>query len=552
MILKRSVLMKVPIKEDKIIEINLKSLPKSHYDIINSPLFKTLLTSYLKESRYDETHLNEWVFLFNELLSHSVYDVSSKIRDLFKEPEALFLVVQDFYNYYRSYRRLGISDQGLAVETLITLGEAFNAQVISLYRFISEKLLGHSFMVYRQIPAGFQVMIQIKHLNPTPYPFLDASKIITTLLLRPPLQVTTAINTRKGFFNASDDDYITENGIDINVFTAFPVMVGTLKALIYLHDSYRHYLSAIANLFHPIPEDDLNTDKFDIIYFYGVDPIGLDHRYYHDETHDTYFGYVHRKPSNDYFGYIKKMILTMYNTVMIDRGYLPIHGAMVQIKLDKKVHHVCIIGDSGAGKSESLEALRLLESSDTTMRIIFDDMGVFMIENDDIYARGTEIGAFIRLDDLDAGYAYSQLDRAVFLNTDEKNARVILPVTDYRFIIKNHPIDMVLYANNYEEKENALRWFDSLEEAKEVFTLGKRKAKGTTAEVGLVESFFANPFGPHQTKEKTVKLIDTYFKTLFIKKVPVGELYTELGIDGHEQTGPLKAASAIIDALKHR
>ena len=31
-----------------------------------------------------------------------------------------------------------------------------------------------------------------------------------------------------------------------------------------------------------------------------------------------------------------------------------------------------------------------------------------------------------------------------------------------------------------------------------VFVWGARKAKGTTTETGLVESYFANPFGPVQ------------------------------------------------------
>ena len=64
---------------------------------------------------------------------------------------------------------------------------------------------------------------------------------------------------------------------------------------------------------------------------------------------------------NDYFGYLKKMLLTLHNVYMINNGMLPIHGAMVKITLDNnKTKNVCIIGDSGAGKSETLEALRVV------------------------------------------------------------------------------------------------------------------------------------------------------------------------------------------------
>ena len=50
------------------------------------------------------------------------------------------------------------------------------------------------------------------------------------------------------------------------------------------------------------------------------------------------------------------------------------------------------------------------------METIFDDMGTFKLINNQVYANGTEIGAFVRLDDLDQGYAYEIMDRALFLN----------------------------------------------------------------------------------------------------------------------------------------
>ncbi len=42
---------------------------------------------------------------------------------------------------------------------------------------------------------------------------------------------------------------------------------------------------------------------------------------------------------------------------------------------------------------------------------------------------GTEIGAFVRLDDLQQGYAIGQIDRAIIMSPQKVNARVVLPVT---------------------------------------------------------------------------------------------------------------------------
>ena len=74
-------------------------------------------------------------------------------------------------------------------------------------------------------------------------------------------------------------------------------------------------------------------------------------------------------------------------------------------------------------------------------------------------------------------------------------------------------------------------------------------AKGTTTESGLVESYFANPFGPLQKSEETDKLLDLYFDTLFSTNVKVGEIYTQLGVKGSEKTGPRDAAMELFKEI---
>ena len=71
-------------------------------------------------------------------------------------------------------------------------------------------------------------------------------------------------------------------------------------------------------------------------------------------------------------------------------------------------------------------------------------------------------------------------------------------------------------------------------------------AKGTTTEMGIVESYFANPFGPVQRKEQTEPILQDYFKRMFKQGVKVGQLRTRLGIKGNEHKGPKEAAIAIL------
>ena len=84
-----------------------------------------------------------------------------------------------------------------------------------------------------------------------------------------------------------------------------------------------------------------------------------------------------------YFGYLKKMMLTLHNIVVMKKGRMPLHGAMARIVLkNEKSANVIIIGDTGAGKSETLEGLRQLAGANLKeMTIIFDDMGSLGIKD---------------------------------------------------------------------------------------------------------------------------------------------------------------------------
>jgi hypothetical protein len=243
---------------------------------------------------------------------------------------------------------------------------------------------------------------------------------------------------------------------------------------------------------------------------------------------------------------------------MLKRGRMPYHGAMFHLALRNCCDTTFLItGDTGAGKSETLEAMRSMFKEDVEhLVIIADDMGSLDIgENGSIIGYGTEMGAFVRLDDLQSGYAFGQIDRAIIMNPDEVNARVILPVTKYDNVIKGFPVEFVLYANNYEtvdEEHPVLQAFESAEEALKVFRSGNVMSKGTTTTTGLVQSFFANIFGPPAYPELQDEIARKFFDKYFEKGLFVGQLRTQLGIHGMEHKGPELAAKALIKAIRAR
>jgi hypothetical protein len=243
------------------------------------------------------------------------------------------------------------------------------------------------------------------------------------------------------------------------------------------------------------------------------------------------------------------MCLTLHNVYQLNHHNLPIHGAMIRLKLhDGTQKNIVVMGDSGAGKSETIEQIKGLgEAYIEDTETIYDDMGLLHLnEEGKITTSGTEVGAFVRLDDLDAGYSFKELDRSVFLNPDQQNARVVIPITDWEDVVAEHHVDMFLYANNYDSDGAPLDFFDNVDDASKVFRAGQRMANGTTTEYGLVGSYFANPFGPVQRQEQTEPILREYFEKMFEQGIRVGQLHTRLGIKGNEKTGPKDAAYAIL------
>jgi len=254
-----------------------------------------------------------------------------------------------------------------------------------------------------------------------------------------------------------------------------------------------------------------------------------------------------------YFGYLKKMILTLHNVAMMKRGRMPYHGAMVHMLLrNGRQANILLIGDTATGKSETLEAFRILGSTNISeIRTVADDMGSLEITLDGhVVAYGTEVGAFVRLDDLQQGYAFGQIDRAIIMSPQKVNARVVLPVTAIEEVLHGYSVDFLLYANNYQEVDEQhpiLERFDTLERALDVFRTGAAMSKGTTASSGLTNSYFANIFGPPQYRDLHEPLAAKTFEAALKAGVWIGELRTRLGIPGYETKGPEQAARALLE-----
>lgn len=539
--------------------------------LLNSKGFRKILDSYLAhfQKRHRRAYeriatcakngnVTDYILRIIKLLfSLEMDDIardSESERELFQNTDDLIELVEGLYNYWRRIERFSVIynryyGEGLQKVNFIEAIDKFNHLVLSTYRTILTRLTGKRIRVFRQLNAGVNAAVVLQKLSWSQqeiYKGLSPVLFIDSVILNPPLILYPKQNRRESPFVEMDENPLIGLQLHREEWFCYPALVGHSLAYVFFHKDFLPLGLSLSNLFELAPLEYCKNREPDLLYVFGYKDQESKTVFYHDKERDVVIGYVSYDEAYDYFGYLKKMILTLHNIRMIEQGKLPIHGAMVNLKLfNGQEKNIVIIGDSGAGKSESLEALRVLSGDYIKhMVVIFDDMGTFSLEDGEIVAYGTEIGAFIRLDDLDIGYAYRQIDRSIFMNPDRENARVVLPVTTYADITRGYPIDLVLYANNYEEGEE-LEIFDDVETAKWVFIRGARRAKGTTSEKGLVESFFANPFGPLQRKGQTLALIDLYFRHLFEKNIKVGQIRTGLAVPGQEQLGPMRVAEKL-------
>lgn len=517
--------------------------------------------SYLKEINADCIMLvNDLRRVFKLLLVMSVEEVIESYPTLepyFRNRDEFVQIIEEVYLYWRRLQRYSVvfnerTSKGYQNVQFADAQASFEALVLATYRTIKETALGSSHRVYRQITAGVNAGLRVTNMRsllPYAYRNLDDIPFIETVIIHPPFITYSKRNKRDGVFPEINHNPIEDKKFDPEQWFCYPAKVGDLLCFVYFNVDFMAQGVTLCNLFELAGEDEYRNRKPDMIYVYGYEDGKKNEAFYQDDENDMMVALLSANDEFDYFGYMKKMILTLHNVRKINKKQLPVHGAMVKLTLhDGQERNIIVMGDSGAGKSETIEQIKVYGAAYIRDLVtVYDDMGVLSIDDDgSIVTSGTEIGAFVRLDDLDAGYSFKELDRSVFMNPDKVNARIVIPITDYRDVIAKHNVDIFLYANNYEEGGEALEFFDNEEDALKVFRAGNRMAKGTTTEYGLVGSFFANPFGPVQRQEQTELLLQEYFKRMFDQGIKVGQLRTRLGIKGNEHRGPKEAAMEIL------
>ncbi|VBB06350.1 Hypothetical protein LUCI_1581 [Lucifera butyrica] len=504
---------------------------------------------------------------------HLVPNVVEGSRPFLRNPYLLNDFLQYLYNFWRHFNRFIICNSNgdmldkRPYRTFHSTIEQLGHLVRKTYRDLQDNITGNHPNVYRQVVAGAEIATVCITKNLVfpggAYEKLRNIPVIRQVLLYPPLVLNPPMNKRKGKFERVGRNPLELIDIKDDEWLCYPAKVGPLVIYIYFQERFFELGFSMANLFDIADDKDLER-KPNAVFLFGTPGDAIDSLaplptvFYDDEENDLLVGAIPNRDEFGYFGYLKKMALTLHNIRMMKSGKLPFHGALFRIVLrgDKEAT-VLVMGDTGAGKSETLEAFRVLGAE--TIRdiiIIADDMGSLGIdEAGNIIGYGTEVGAYVRLDDLQPGYAFGQIDRMIIMNPNQTNARIVLPVTSPGNVLKGHKIDFVLYCNNYEEIDEehpVIERFASAEEALQVFRAGAVMSKGTTAATGLVHSYFANVFGPPQYRQLHDELAKKYFDAFMAQGLFIGQMRTRLGIPGWERNGPEASAKELLKQIQNR
>ena len=559
---------KISISNTQVILNYNKAYPKDRQELLASKTLKVFLQYFIslqkeknqdiyryltQDGKYDSETATEEFSHFLRLLS--VFQLDEIRNDYALDEEGLLDTIEEFYKSWRQLQRFAFMSSeardGFGVNTLVAMDSQLNSLFLRTYRLFEERAMHRRNVVYRQVQAGTNACFSVhRHRNlwDPQYEKLMDIPVIDTVMLRTPMILHPKSSKREGVINEIHENPMNYFAGDSEDWFCFPCRVGKLLCFVYFNSKYIASALSMANLFELATREE-SEGKPDLICIYGNPDDRNETQFYHDEANDIWIGCISDHPRVEYFGYLKKMCLTLHNLAMMNRGWLPIHGAFVNITLhDGRKKGIMLMGDSGAGKSESIEALKAAgKDLIRDIEVVFDDMGTIHIEDGVPYGQGTEIGAFIRLDDLDPGTPYRDMDRSVIMGPENPNARMVVPASPYRVVVHNHKIDLFAYANNY-TNEFGLKQLP-IEEVKETCKLGKRMALGTTQEVGISTTYFANPFGPMQKQELCEPLIDKMFQCMKDNGIFVGEIYTHLGFDRSCREGLDVAAKELLDFI---
>lgn len=269
------------------------------------------------------------------------------------------------------------------------------------------------------------------------------------------------------------EQFIYRNlSINADDFFALSIQIGDCHGLVFLPKKYISILCACATLYQICPP----TLHHDFFLLYGISSQANISQIYEDTCNELIIGLHSGNENGNHFQYIKDMISTLYSCYCLKKHDFPLHGSMLQLHFPQKTIGVLLIGAPDTGKSALCTSLlQICDKKNIPYSKVFDDQGVLHNLDNDIYASGSEIGAFLHIDDLPQVTIYKQMSASVLLQEQQETTHVILPFTSIEEIRKFHKVDIIFYLDNTIKQINNST-LTNLQETFDMLLLGKHRA----------------------------------------------------------------------------
>lgn len=370
------------------------------------------------------------------------------------------------------------------------------------------------------------------HLPFHKIPFIDEIQLHNIPLLPQPSQQQSYPIVKSKHFIYKDIS------MDDGNFIALYIQIVDKSGLIFLAKECLSLALGLAAMYQTGPP----SLHYDFMLIFGLAGKKNKREYYFDETNELYIGLVSGDTSMHHFLNLKDMILTLYNSICLEKQDFPLHASMVEIKKDKQCYGVVFAGESGTGKSELLDALcQCCQQRDITCTPLYDDHGTLHYLDNEIVSTATEVSACKQITRRTTSL-FTSFSSSLFLQ-EESIIYQILPLSKLAQTKTFHPVSFLFYLDNVTKKKGYER-LDQLDDSIELFVKGMYK----NAQRKICSSPFINSLGLVQQSPVSERLLREFFTILYIQNIPIYQLFTA-GSTAQKETLYEKIAQRILKEI---
>ena len=376
--------------------------------------------------------ITEQIYLQQLLLLYP-YDIEKELVFSLLEEPMHHPSLQSFIDYARQIRKYVIHYEPTCDCHL----DALFTTMCKLVQQNQMVLHTHQFAFDASLHACFYKMSY-------PYAHLPWSKIpfIDQIHVHKPMSITMHSTYHYGCITYAKQFPYQAISMAAQDFFALSVQIVDRHGIVFLPRQHMGLLCATATLY----QIEKPTKQNDFYLLYGLSTQEEHMQIYWDATNEVSIGLVSGKKNFDHFTYVKEMITALYHTLCVKKQDIPLHGSMLQVHMPQNDIGILLCGQQQSGKSELLDAFAcLLQAHHITYTKVFDDLGSLHYLDNDIYATGGEIGAYLQVDALPYMRIFDNLSASMILNEQQHVQALLLPFTTHEEALRFHKVNFCIF-----------------------------------------------------------------------------------------------------------